>query len=204
MDLTLPELNHNCFSTLDHSSDNSGNSVSINHSFALIDCKNPQNEQLHGAISVRSWINSANNDYLEENLGDLRKCLMQKILEFNCHSTSHIPTPAITKLYESLICLYFKTPKLWSHPLRWIIEVLIHADSLYASTFNPSISDEEIQHCLTNSAFSKQIKGNILHLLSLISEEFTTAQLTHSVKCIIKEGIHSDEILVRNILKIFF
>ncbi|XP_018649682.1 hypothetical protein Smp_021960 [Schistosoma mansoni] len=203
MDLTLPELNHNCFSTLDHSSDNSGNSVSINHSFALIDCKNPQNEQLHGAISVRSWINSANNDYLEENLGDLRKCLMQKILEFNCHSTSHIPTPAITKLYESLICLYFKTPKLWSHPLRWIIEVLIHADSLYASTFNPSISDEEIQHCLTNSAFSKQIKGNILHLLSLISEEFTTAQLTHSVKCIIKEGIHSDEILVRNILKQF-
>ncbi|VDP25916.1 unnamed protein product [Schistosoma margrebowiei] len=144
-----------------------------------------------------------NNDYLEENLGGLRKCLMQKILELNFHSTSHIPNPAVTKLYESLVCLYFKTPKLWSHPLRWIIEVLIHADSLYASTSNLSIADEEIQHCLTNPTFSKQIKGNILHLLSLISEEFTTAQLTHSVKCIVKESILSDEILVRNILKQF-
>uniref|UniRef100_A0A094ZL67 Exportin-1/Importin-beta-like domain-containing protein n=1 Tax=Schistosoma haematobium TaxID=6185 RepID=A0A094ZL67_SCHHA len=203
MELTLPELNHNCFSTLDHSSDNSESSGSLNYRFALIDCKNSKNEQLYGAISVRNWINSGNNDYLEENLGDLRKCLMQKIFELNCHSTSHIPNPAVTKLYESLVCLYFKTPKLWSHPLRWVTEVLIHADSLYASTSNLSISDEEIQHCLTNSTFSKQIKGNILHLLSLISEEFTTAQLTHSVKCIIKESILSDEILVRNILKQF-
>ncbi|CAH8514882.1 unnamed protein product [Schistosoma intercalatum] len=203
MEITLPELNHNCFSTLDHSSDNSESSGSLNYSFALIDCKNSKNEQLYGAISVRNWINSGNNDYLEENLGDLRKCLMQKILELNCHSTSHIPNPAVTKLYESLVCLYFKTPKLWSHPLRWIIEVLIHADSVYASTSNLSISDEEIQHCLTNSTFSKQIKGNVLHLLSLISEEFTTAQLTHSVKCIVKESILSDEILVRNILKQF-
>ncbi|VDP28566.1 unnamed protein product [Schistosoma curassoni] len=203
MELTLPELNHNCFSTLDQSSDNSESYGSLNYSFALIDCKNSKNEQLYGAISVRNWINSGNNDYLEENLGDLRKCLMQKILELNCHSTSHIPNPAVTKLYESLVCLYFKTPKLWSHPLRWIIEVLIHADSLYASTSNLSISDEEIQHCLTNSTFSKQIKGNILHLLSLISEEFTTALLTHSVKCIVKESVLSDEILVRNILKQF-
>ncbi|CAI2727386.1 unnamed protein product [Schistosoma spindalis] len=203
MELTLPQLTHSYFGTLDHSSDNSENSGSLNCSFALIDCKNSKNEQLYGAISVRNWINSANNDYLEENLGDLRKCLMQKILELNYHSTSHIPIPAVTKLYESLVCLYFKTPKIWSHPLRWIIEVLIHADSLYASTSNLSISDEEIQHCLTNSTFSKQIKGNILHLLSLISEEFTTAQLTHSVKCIVKESILSDEILVRNILKQF-
>lgn len=58
MELTLPELNHNCFSTLDQSSDNSESYGSLNYSFALIDCKNSKNEQLYGAISVRNWINS--------------------------------------------------------------------------------------------------------------------------------------------------
>ncbi|CAH8842499.1 unnamed protein product [Trichobilharzia szidati] len=141
--------------------------------------------------------------FLTKNFLELRKRLLRKILEIiYCSEDGDIPVPVSTKLYESLIWLYFKTPELWIHPLKWIVYAFVYGAFDFDIT-DKSISDERILDGIDKSTYSKQIIENTLRLLSTISEDFTPAKLPHSVKCIITQAIQSDESLVQKILMQF-
>ncbi|CAH8508062.1 unnamed protein product [Heterobilharzia americana] len=203
--IPLNESSENCLTNFNLIS-KSENIFSYESTLSMINCENSLKEKLYATICIKNWIQSTNDNFLIENVVEIRNRLIGKIIEMNRYSINYpMSIPVITKLYECLIWLYFKTSKLWTHPLKWIMLGLINGDSSFNTTDLLSVSDETVEECLVNSIHTEQINENILLLLSLISEEFTLSlsslKLSHSIKCNITEGIHSDELLVKNILK---